>query len=321
MANIIDPITKPRKKRLIKGFLITVLLYHFTTIPSLIIYSPEKTDSPPLLTFIYKKIQSSYLQAINSFVDDAYILKIAKRSEAARSIMLILSNSVFLFTPMLYYKKNTIKYYIMQKRAKNITVFEKLLFAIILATIFLNNIIISNYFSPRNLLPQLPPFYLKYTIFWFRYIFISCFLGPISEELLFRGILLNEIKECYKTSPCLAIAYQAIVFFVLHIILSGKYSFYLFLVGIITGVFCFYTSSLLYGLVFHICNNIIALILSTSIINFDKLKIDYFSIFFINVVLLCATFLFFSIFIKRMKRKIITVEYSEALCNTASKPE
>jgi membrane protease YdiL (CAAX protease family) len=303
-------------------FLTTILLYHVSTIPSLIIYSPEKTDIPPLLIFLYNSIQSRYIQSVNLFVDNTLVLKIFKHSETARSIMLVFSNSVFLFIPMIIYKKNTVKYYTARgKKAKNITMSEKLLFIIILITILLNGVIISTFYSTRQVMSQFPPLGLKYIIFWLRYIFISCILGPISEELLFRGILLDEIKECYKLPPCLAILYQAIVFFVLHIIISGKYAPYLFLIGIITGVLYFYTSSLVYGLVFHICNNIIAFVLSTGIIDIDGIKMSYFVVFCINIILFCLTFLCFSLFIKRMKRKLVSLECPKALCNTTNKPE
>jgi membrane protease YdiL (CAAX protease family) len=228
--------------------------------------------------------------------------------------MLILSSSVFLLLPMFFYRKNTIRFYITRlKTVEIVTIREKLLVTVIIITIPLSGVISSLYFSARQALPRFPPFALEYTIFWFRYIFISFFLGPVSEELLFRGILLGEIKECYKVSPRLVIFYQAAAFYGLHIICSGNCAPYLFLIGIITGVFCFYTNSLLYGLVFHICNNIIAALLATGVINTGRIKINNFVVILASIIFICAAFLCFFLFIKYMKKRDVSPERGEVL--------
>jgi membrane protease YdiL (CAAX protease family) len=139
----------------------------------------------------------------------------------------------------------------------------KLLIALTMLFILLYLVAGSVYLTPQIF----PPFDYKNIIFWVRYIFILCLFGPFVEELLSRGIILDELRRCYILTPRLTIFYQALLFYGLHIMLAGAYSLDTLLFGVATGIFCFYTNSLLYGLILHICWNIGFLLFQTGIIN------------------------------------------------------
>jgi membrane protease YdiL (CAAX protease family) len=303
MENIISPTIRQRKHRLLMSFLVMILCYHLVSISSLFIYSPRKASVPPLLTLLYTSIQTEHTQLINSFIDNSPMLSAIKHSAVSRSITLFFSYCVFLVISMIFFKKNTIKFYMPRmKTAKNVTMREKLLVTIIIISIQLYIIVVSLYSSAQQVLPQFPPFTPAYTIFWFCYIFADCFFGPYTEELLFRGLFLDEIKECYKLSPRSVILCQAAAFYSFHVICSGRYAPYLFLIGIITGIFCFYTNSLLYGLIFHVCNNIVANLLITGVINANRIRISGSVTALLSIIFISFTFICFFLFIKNMKK-------------------
>jgi membrane protease YdiL (CAAX protease family) len=180
----------------------------------MLIYTPEKIDEQPLLTFLYNRIKQEYIQSINLFIDNSPVLSILKHSEIARSIMLLLGCGIPFFIPMLFYKKNTIKFYMSRMKIANVTMKGNLLVAVIIISLMLS-IVVNFIFSGQEASSQFPPFNIKYIVFWFRYVFIVCFFGPYSEELLFRGVFLDEIKRCY-TSPRFIIFCQAAAFYGLH---------------------------------------------------------------------------------------------------------
>jgi membrane protease YdiL (CAAX protease family) len=280
------------------------------TIPPLVIYTPKKIDAPPILIFLYTRIKKEHIEAINLFIDNSQILSILKHSEIARSIMLLFGCSIYLFMPMIFYRKNTIKFYMpMMKAAKKVTMRGKLLVAAIIIFMILS-IVVNFLFSEQGISSKFPHFNIKNIVFWIRYIFIVCFFGPYTEELLFRGIFLEEIKECYKLSPRSVIFCQAVAFYGLHVIFSGNFAIQPFLIGIITGIFCFYTGSLLYGFIFHICNNTIVVMLLTGIIDIDRLRIGNYTIFlsiiFIGLIFLCLYF-----FISQMKKLLSLSDYTK----------
>ena len=311
MKDKMCPTTKQRKRSLYMLFLI-ILFYHFMTIPLLLIYTPEKIDEAPLLTFLYARIQPEHIQSINLFIDNSHVLSTLKHSEIARSIMLISCSSLLLFIPMIFYRKNTIKIYMPRMKAvKNVATQGNMMVAAII--IFMTLSTVANFLFSLDFLrqneefaqyPQFPPFNIKHIAFWFRYIFFACVFGPYSEELLFRGIFLDEIKRGYTLPPHTVIFYQAAVFYIFHVIFSGNFLLQSFIIGIITGIFCFYTNSLLYGLVLHICNNITAVMLSTGVINIGKLEAGY-SFLLLSILFLGLTFLCLHLFVKHMKKAAI----------------
>ena len=83
-------------------------------------------------------------------------------------------------------------------------------------------------------------------------------IGPIIEELLFRGILLRSLLEKFYQRPFKAIIYTSLVFGFVHFnLVQGMFSF---LGGIILGVIYYYTKSIKLCILTHILNNILIII-------------------------------------------------------------
>ncbi|MGN0240689.1 MAG: lysostaphin resistance A-like protein [Candidatus Weimeria sp.] len=88
----------------------------------------------------------------------------------------------------------------------------------------------------------------------------SAVLGPIAEELAFRGLTLGYFK---KALPSFALAniFQALLFGLIHMnFLQGAYAF---VVGLLLGYVAHKTGSLLLSMVLHICFNSSSFILET----------------------------------------------------------
>lgn len=83
-------------------------------------------------------------------------------------------------------------------------------------------------------------------------------IGPIVEELLFRGILLRSLLEKFYKNPFKAIIYTSLVFGVLHLnLMQGIISFG---GGIILGIIYYYTKSIKLCMLTHILNNLLIII-------------------------------------------------------------
>jgi hypothetical protein len=84
--------------------------------------------------------------------------------------------------------------------------------------------------------------------------FTVCLLGPLVEELLFRGMLLGWLSR--RLPIAIAIVISALVFAGLHFIPTLLP--FLFILGITTGLVRWYTGSTLNSLVVHVCQNTLA---------------------------------------------------------------
>lgn len=142
-----------------------------------------------------------YQEKLNSFIDSKTIL-----------ILLI---TLFIFLPLLYFNY---KKYIKPSNFKIKDIFIPILFGVSISIIYnivfynLNNIIhFTNNFDGSNL-----PIIV---------LFISSgIIGPILEELLFRGIVYNKLKEFNK--PMKSIVLTSIIFGVIHFnLLNTVYAF------------------------------------------------------------------------------------------------
>lgn len=95
----------------------------------------------------------------------------------------------------------------------------------------------------------------------------TAFLGPIAEELAFRGLSLGYFKKAVP-SFALANVLQAFLFGFIHLnFLQGVYAF---LIGLLLGYVAHKTGSLLLTMVLHICFNgssFIVELLSPKVIN------------------------------------------------------
>jgi membrane protease YdiL (CAAX protease family) len=249
---------------------------------------------------LYKNIQENN-ELYKLYIEKKPVLSMLAHSELARSILFIFVQAFFLVIPLFFYKKAIIKTYILRIKTTGSMDRRGILFFLAnLFSMIIYIIICSAYSGPQDF----PLFNLKYIIFWIRHIFILCFLAPFCEELLFRGIVQNEIKRCYNISPRLVIFYQACIFFAFHFLLSSNLPSVTFLLGIVTGIFAFYTDSLLYGLLYHMCYNLFILLTQTGIINLFELEISYFIIIPLTFLFFILNIFFIISFIKYIKRKI-----------------
>jgi membrane protease YdiL (CAAX protease family) len=210
-----------------------------------------------------------------------------------------------LFMPLIFYKNKVIKVYIPKMKA--IGMIDKCGILLFSAAVFsmIAYIIIGYSFVNQ---PTSPLFELKNLFYWLRIFIITCFLAPLGEELFFRGIVLNEIRYCYKFSPRLIISSQAFIFLFFHILFRSDLQLSVIWPGIITGIFVFYTDSLLYGLLYHVCYNLFILLMQTGLINFTKYKISYFILISLMHFIVALNILFIIFFIKHMKIKFFSVK-------------
>lgn len=86
--------------------------------------------------------------------------------------------------------------------------------------------------------------------------FIVALLVPIYEEIIFRGVIFDACQKYLNANS--AIAIQALLFATVHLDLFLFPAFFLF--GIMTGVLRKKSGGLLSGIVFHIINNALAVI-------------------------------------------------------------
>lgn len=88
-------------------------------------------------------------------------------------------------------------------------------------------------------------------------------LGPITEEIVFRGILVGKLKEKIPTSICVIVS--SILFMLIHIhtLKLEEFLFYLsiFFTGIIYSVTFVKSKNITIPIVLHILNNFPSLLL------------------------------------------------------------
>jgi membrane protease YdiL (CAAX protease family) len=237
---------------------------------------------------------------INAYIEKSPILSFLKYSQLARTILSVFIQSYIILLSLFFYKRGIKKAYISKIRITDtLDMRGKWLFIATVLSTIIYIIIGSAYFSPQ----KFPPFDLKNMLFWIPHIFIICFLAPSGEEIFFRGIVLNEMKYCYNISPRLIIFLQALLFFLIHFLFSSSFPLVIFMLGLVTGVFAFYTDSLLYSLIFHVCYNLFILLRQTGVINLSEYKISYYYIFLLILLFFTLNILFILFFIKHMKTK------------------
>ena len=87
-------------------------------------------------------------------------------------------------------------------------------------------------------------------------IFAGAFIGPVCEEIIFRGIILKEFLKTYN--PQKAIIFSSIIFGVIHLIPLQAIS--AFFIGIVLAYVYYKTRSLWLPIIMHVLNNLIAFI-------------------------------------------------------------
>jgi membrane protease YdiL (CAAX protease family) len=83
---------------------------------------------------------------------------------------------------------------------------------------------------------------------------LGCVLGPICEELLFRGVLLKGLLRNYR--PAVAIGQSALLFGIIH--LNPAQSVGAFIIGLVLGWLYYRTHSLVLCIGLHMLNNMLA---------------------------------------------------------------
>jgi membrane protease YdiL (CAAX protease family) len=101
-------------------------------------------------------------------------------------------------------------------------------------------------------------------------------LIPISEEILYRGILLNKLRNGFSIS--IAIIIQGILFGISHMnFIQGMYAF---IIGAFFGYIVIWTGSLLSSIIMHIVVNSMSVIIS----NTNQLNMGYNNMLILTLV-------------------------------------
>jgi len=129
-------------------------------------------------------------------------------------------------------------------------------FALALGVVWFSSFVLSfispdyvEYFlSDEDLLPKGRPIAA-----FFLAIYIGI-IGPIAEELIFRGLLLNRIS--YKLNLKYGIMISSFIFAIFHFDIIGS-----FITGVILSFVYIWTKNLLYPILLHIANNCLVVFL------------------------------------------------------------
>lgn len=89
-------------------------------------------------------------------------------------------------------------------------------------------------------------------------LFIYALMPAVGEELVFRGIIYNGLRE--KFSAKTAILISSLLFALIHF--SIFKTFYQFILGLILGIIVYFTGSIIYSMIFHFVNNFVVLLIT-----------------------------------------------------------
>lgn len=112
------------------------------------------------------------------------------------------------------------------------------------------------------------------------YIFALGILAPISEELLFRGVILNGLEERGTKN---AVLLSSLMFMLMH--LNIHQTIYQFILGIILALVVLYTKNIFAGILIHLFNNTSILLINYISPQFFDCR--YLSLNFIVIALSC----------------------------------
>ena len=161
----------------------------------------------------------------------------------------------------------------------NIIIFS---ISIIYSLIIISNFIISNFEdkSFRNYSTALS------SLNFYTLILSTCFLTPIMEELLFRGVIFGRLRKCNINFP-ISMLISSTVFSILH----GTITHFVptFILGMFFCALYEYTGTLIYGMLAHAAYNFSTLFLSRFLV-IDSILIVIFSftlIIFVFILIFC----------------------------------
>jgi membrane protease YdiL (CAAX protease family) len=118
-------------------------------------------------------------------------------------------------------------------------------------------------------------------------ILIVVLVGPLLEEILFRGIILQGLLKNYP--PQNAIIISGLIFACIH--LNPWQAIPVFFGGYLMGWMYYKTKSIIPGMILHITNNLFAVLADFKYHNIDNLK-DLFSTKMYIVIVLLAAFIY-----------------------------
>ncbi|MDR3263498.1 MAG: CPBP family intramembrane metalloprotease [Clostridiales bacterium] len=115
-----------------------------------------------------------------------------------------------------------------------------------------------------------------------------CILPAFNEEILFRGILMNGAR---RKGAYFAIVYTAFIFMIFHG--NPQQTVHQFFLGLIFGYLAVTTGSIIFGVILHFFNNLIAVLF--GYISFDGITSDGLIIMYAVWVVAGAVILFFAL--------------------------
>ncbi len=115
------------------------------------------------------------------------------------------------------------------------------------------------------------------------YVVYIVFIGPVFEELFFRGFFFDVLKKAGVSKKTMVFL-SAFIFGILHMGFQGV--FVAFLAGIVLGVLALSEGGLLLSTGFHIANNALAYIASQAV-QYPRAP---FTLFLVLIMILCAVF-------------------------------
>ena len=126
---------------------------------------------------------------------------------------------------------------------------------------------------------------------WIILIISSGIVGPILEELLFRGIVYNDLKKINTIKQSMILC--TIIFAMFHGSISQI--IYAYIIGYVLIYLYKYTSNLIYPITFHIISNTIVVIFNNILVSMN---------FFYSTIFIVLFLLLFIISYIYMNRKI-----------------
>lgn len=185
-----------------------------------------------------------------------------------------------IFIPLLIFK------YKKQKKL-NFKINKNIIFVILVGfsiSILLNLIIINinKLFNINNNLLD-----YKYLI---QTIIASCLLGPIIEELLFRGVMFNKIKTFNNLN--ISILLTTVIFAFFHDSITQM--IYAFIIGYICIKLYVEYDTLLVPIIFHISCNLVVPLLNNYLVNLNYIY---------TILIIIVSLIIFIIFYKKMYKK------------------
>ena len=160
------------------------------------------------------------------------------------------------------------------------------MFLIMIGYILIRNAILSpifdifeNQFENEGLNPSINKFTFDQILLYIGiYIYQSLAIAPVTEEILFRGIILKGIMHKYSIKKSIIIS--SILFAIIHG--SLQQGLYAFISGIIFSLIYIYTGSIKFSIMAHFINNICMVVPTPNNIILNVLYVTFGVLFIIS---------------------------------------